>query len=160
MTDINAAHSFEALADAAGTDGKTAKKRARLTLPAAKTAGKRVLGRTYTDAERVALMDAVGARVKDTGCTFKQAIEQSGISEQTFYKWKKLPSPASVPTETQPAVLRPAANDSQEPTGAAQSLATYSELVELHLENQRLRQLLTDKLLTENAELRRRIAAA
>ncbi|WP_181592222.1 transposase [Mesorhizobium atlanticum] len=66
------------------------------------------------------------------GATLKSAVKQAGISEQTYYLWKKATAPAA---------------DSDE----------LKDLVALEEENKRLRSLLADRLRKENAELKKRL---
>ncbi|MDH2089153.1 transposase [Rhizobium pusense] len=61
-----------------------------------------------------------------------------GISDQTYYTWKKGVAQPAITTDDQ----RPAYDD---------------ELDELEAENRRLRKLLSEKLRTENADLRKRL---
>ncbi|RUU14563.1 transcriptional regulator [Mesorhizobium sp. USDA-HM6] len=66
------------------------------------------------------------------GATLKSAAKQAGISEQTYYLWKKAAMPAA---------------DSDE----------LKDLVALEEENKRLKSLLADRLRNENAELKKRL---
>lgn len=71
------------------------------------------------------------------GSTLRSAVENVGISDQTYYLWKKA-------------------------LAAAPRLATlqgdeYGEFIQLDEENRRLRKLLAEKLRAENADLRRRL---
>ncbi|MBD9598083.1 transposase [Ensifer sp. ENS05] len=80
--------------------------------------------------------------------TLRQAIKSAGISEQTYYQWKR----AAKPKE------QGEANADQ--NAVVQSIVAaedFDDLVRLEAENQRLRKLLAEKLLTENAELRKRL---
>ncbi|MBB5577810.1 transposase [Rhizobium paranaense] len=75
-----------------------------------------------------------------TGTTLKDAVKSLGISDQTYYQWKKAAKPADK-VEAAPA-------------GEIDDLAEFTEL---EAENARLRKLLAEKLRAENAELRRRL---
>ncbi|MER9850987.1 transposase [Mesorhizobium sp. M0106] len=66
------------------------------------------------------------------GATLKSAVKQAGISEQTYYLWKKAAAPAA---------------DSD----------GLKDLVALEEENKRLKSLLADRLRKENAELKKRL---
>ncbi|MDX8470017.1 transposase [Mesorhizobium sp. VK23B] len=66
------------------------------------------------------------------GATLKSAVKQAGISEQTYYLWKKAATPAA---------------DSDE----------LKDLVALEEENKRLKSLLADRLRKENTELKKRL---
>lgn len=70
------------------------------------------------------------------GATLKDAVKSAGISDQTFYLWKK-------------AVVQSAA-----PVSVDDEL---TEFIQLEEENRRLRGLLSEKLRAENANLRKRI---
>lgn len=66
------------------------------------------------------------------GATHKSAVKQAGISEQTYYHWKKAAAPAS---------------DGDD----------LKDLVALEEENKRLKSLLAERLRKENAELKRKL---
>ncbi len=71
------------------------------------------------------------------GDTLKAAVEKAGISDQTYYQWKKVLGSASqleIP-----------------------EFDEFAEFVQLDEENRRLRKLLAEKLRAENADLRRRL---
>ena len=98
---------------------------------AAKAAPVRRTGR-YSDnerAEKLGLIEGLLARGKST---LKDAVKKAGITEQTYYHWKK------------------AAGKSVHSDG-------LKDLVKLEEENQRLRKQLADKLRAENTELRKRL---
>jgi hypothetical protein len=65
----------------------------------------------------------------------RDAVKDAGISDQTYYQWKK--AIASAPEATAPV------NDE------------FAEFIQLEEENRRLRRLLAEKLRAENADLRR-----
>ncbi len=97
--------------------------------------------RGLTAEEKQQKIDQIEAQVSD-GATLKDAVKTAGISDQTYYQWKK--------AVRQPAVSElsgPAASDDEE----------WAEFVALEEENRRLRKLLSERLRTENAELRRRL---
>ena len=66
------------------------------------------------------------------GASHKSAVKQAGISEQTYYQWKKAALPASVGDD-------------------------LKDLVALEEENKRLKSLLAERLRKENAELKRKL---
>ncbi|CAB4326344.1 MULTISPECIES: transposase [unclassified Brucella] len=92
----------------------------------------------YTPAERRKVFSEIATSVKSGQSSLKDALATAGISEQTYYNWKK------IFTGNGPASSTTLGKDLQ-------------ELIELEAENQRLRQELADKLRMENAELRRRL---
>ncbi|MBY3425010.1 transposase [Rhizobium laguerreae] len=75
------------------------------------------------------------------GATLKDAVKSAGISDQTFYLWKK-------------AVVQSVAPISAAPVSVDDELA---EFIQLEEENRRLRRLLSEKLRAENANLRKRL---
>ncbi|MGI8398285.1 transposase (plasmid) [Agrobacterium deltaense] len=97
--------------------------------------------RGYSESERAEKLAEIEASASG-GETLKTAVKQAGISEQTYYQWKRAATPA------------------QEPTAKAEASAgidTLADLVELEEENRRLRLQLAEKLRAENAELRKRL---
>lgn len=62
----------------------------------------------------------------------RSAVRQAGISEQTYYQWRKVAAPA--------------------PTGDG-----VKDLLALEAENQRLKKMLADRLRKENAELKKKL---
>lgn len=118
------------------------KTRARKSVPAqeaasADTAAK-LTRKKYTLAERAKLLASISKDLKNSDTTVKTALTKFGISEQTYYNWKKA-------SETK---------DHVEPVQQSDELKA---LVELEAENQRLRKALATKLRNENAELRKRL---
>ncbi|AUX79300.1 transposase [Sinorhizobium fredii] len=97
--------------------------------------------RGYSDNERAEKLAAIEARTSG-GETLKAAIKGAGISEQTYYQWKRAGAPV------------------EEPKAKAEAnagLETLADLVALEEENQRLRIRLAEKLRAENVELRKRL---
>ncbi|WP_026622769.1 putative transposase (plasmid) [Ensifer sp. WSM1721] len=95
----------------------------------------------YSDTERAEKLSQIEVRAS-AGETLKAAIKEAGISEQTYYQWKR------------------AAGAAEEPVAKAEASAgvdTLADLVALEEENMRLRTKLADKLRAENAELRKRL---
>ncbi|PST20654.1 transcriptional regulator [Mesorhizobium plurifarium] len=88
--------------------------------------------RKYTEAERAEKLSLIKGLLSAGKSTLKDALKQVGITEQTYYNWRK----------------------AAEPVSQADDL---KDLVELEKENKRLRKLLADRLRAENAELRKRL---
>lgn len=95
--------------------------------------------RRYSDEEKAGKLKKIEAMVAEGSSTLKQAIKDVGISEQTFYQWKKLAKPAG------------------QTVASTGTVDEFADLVELEAENLRLRRLLSEKLRTENADLRKRL---
>ena len=101
--------------------------------------------RGLSDQEKLERIAEIEAQVK-SGATLKDAVKAAGISDQTFYIWKKAlsqPLSAQQPTKN----VEAGAPDDDE----------LFEFNELEQENQRLRKLLAEKLRAENAALRKRL---
>ncbi|WP_245275578.1 transposase [Mesorhizobium sp. LNHC229A00] len=96
---------------------------------AAKTARK-----TYSEKERAQKLAQIEKSIAG-GATSKIAVGQAGISEQTYYYWKRAAAPSS---------------DSGD----------LRDLVALEEENKRLKSLLADHLRKENAELKKKLGLA
>jgi putative transposase len=96
----------------------------------------------YSEQQRNEKLKLIETQVTE-GSTLKDAIKKAGISEQTYYQWKR----AATPVESK-------VTKSTKPASAADDLADF---LELEAENQRLRKLLAEKLRAENAELRKRL---
>lgn len=101
-----------------------------------------VKARRYSEAERTEKLGEIEAQISG-GATLKAAAKGAGISEQTYYKWKR-----EVPAKN-PVITKPSSE-----------VDTLSDLIELDAENKRLRGLLAEKLHAENAELRKRLGMA
>ncbi|MBA8845751.1 MULTISPECIES: transposase [Brucella/Ochrobactrum group] len=93
----------------------------------------------YTPAQRASILASIEKATKDGKTTLKAALQQSKVSEQTYYNWK------NAATKKAPA---PSAGSSSD---------DLSSLVALEAENLKLRQELAAKLRAENEELRRRL---
>ena len=96
-----------------------------------------------TDEDRLEMLKAIEAQVAG-GVTLKDAVKNVGISDQTYYQWKKAAAPAD----------EHAKSKRQTTVSAIDELAEFTKLDE---ENRRLRKQLSDKLRAENVELRRRL---
>lgn len=75
------------------------------------------------------------------GATLKDAVKSAGISDQTYYQWKK----ATAQTVTEVPVVSVSVDDE------------LAEFIQLEEENRHLRKLLSEKLRVENADLRKRL---
>ncbi|MGN7755048.1 transposase [Sinorhizobium meliloti] len=96
--------------------------------------------RRYSKQERKEKLKLIETQVAEGNGTLKNAIKSAGISEQTYYLWKR--------------TVKPVEHRAEKPLPAGEELA---DLVRLEEENQRLRKLLAEKLRAENAELRKRL---
>ena len=94
--------------------------------PAVRTARK-----TYSAKERAQKLGDIESQT-GRGSSLKDAVKKAGISEQTYYHWKK--AAAQVPQSDE-----------------------LKDLVKLEEENTRLKQLLAERLRKENAELRKKL---
>ena len=93
----------------------------------------------YTPVQRASILASIEKATKDGKTTLKAALQQTKVSEQTYYNWK------NAATKKAPA---PSAGSSSD---------DLSSLVALEAENLKLRQELAAKLRAENEELRRRL---
>ncbi|TCP80822.1 putative transposase [Rhizobium sp. PP-CC-2G-626] len=106
----------------------------------------------HTASERADKLRQVEESLTRGGMSLKAAVEAVGISDQTYYQWKRAGKPANA-----------AAAKSTPPSPHSRPVPTASlgnelaDLIKLEEENQRLRQLLAEKLRAENTELRRRL---
>lgn len=95
--------------------------------------------RRHSESEKAEKLAQIERSISE-GSTLKAAAQRAGISDQTFYQWKRsAPSSGANLSEFAPQ---------------GDSLV---DLVELEAENLRLRGLLAEKLRAENAELRKRL---
>jgi Transposase len=85
----------------------------------------------YSEQERAKMLREIEGAI-GRGDSIRSAVKQGGISEQTYYHWKKAASPVSE------------SND-------------LKDLVALEEENKRLKGLLAERLRKENAELRKKL---
>jgi putative transposase len=113
-------------AEAKATDATSA-------VPAAKP-------RRYSEQERGEKLKLIGTQVAGGTSTLRDAIKNAGISEQTYYQWKR--------------TVKAVDQGGDKPVSVGNGLA---DLVQLEEENQRLRKILAEKLRAENAELRKRL---
>ena len=123
----------------AGRRSKSAKRSA---------ATKAATGQRYSAEERAAKIAQIETRSSE-GVNLKAAIKEAGISEQTYYRWKRSAEPQEEPEKAAPQ------RKVEKKPGA--ELETLEDLVALEAENIRLRTQLAEKLRAENAELRKRL---
>lgn len=100
--------------------------------------------RRYSEEDRLQIQAAVDGDVA-AGATLKAAIKNAGVSEQTYYQWKRAAKQKQADEPTLAVV----------PDGE-----DFADLVVLEAENQRLRGLLAEKLRAENEALRKRLGMA
>ena len=91
----------------------------------------RTARKIYSEQERAQKLGDIENQT-GLGSSLKDAVKKAGISEQTYYQWKK--AAAQVPQGDE-----------------------LKDLVKLEEENARLKQLLADRLRKENAELRKKL---
>ena len=113
-----------------------------------RTTAKGSTGQRYTVKERAEKIAEIETRLSE-GLNIKAAIKEDGISEQTYYRWKRNAAPKDKPEKPvpQPKVEKK----------SGRVLETLEDLVTLEAENIRLRTQLAEKLRAENAELRKRL---
>ncbi|AUX79470.1 transposase [Sinorhizobium fredii] len=99
--------------------------------------------RRYGAQERAEKLKLIETEISEGKSTLKDAIKSAGISEQTYYQWKR----AAEPVEQKTVQGTTSAPDGDE----------FADLVQLEQENQRLRKLLAEKLRSENADLRKKL---
>ncbi|UWU25991.1 transposase (plasmid) [Rhizobium sp. CB3060] len=113
-----------------------AAEKARVDTP--KPAKPRIRG--LSDQEKMEKIGKIEAQVAG-GTTLKDAVKSAGISDQTYYQWKK--TAAQLVTDTR--------------TVSVSVDDELDEFIQLEEENRRLRKLLSEKLRAENADLRKRL---
>ena len=99
-----------------------------------------VKSKRSSEQERTEKLKMIEMRVAEGTATLKDVIKSAGISEQTYYNWKR--------------AVRPVDQENKQPIPGSDE---FADLVQLERENQRLRQILAEKLRAENAELRKRL---
>ncbi|RWD42143.1 transposase [Mesorhizobium sp.] len=87
--------------------------------------------KVYSEKERVQKLAQIERSIS-SGATLKSSVKQTGISEQTYYIWKKAAVPATNSDD-------------------------LKDLIALEEENKRLKSLLAERLRNENAELKKRL---
>ncbi|MHA6688032.1 transposase [Mesorhizobium sp. A556] len=110
-----------------------ARKAAAKSAPAAadSSAPVRRARKIYSEKERGQLLGQI-EKLIGRGDSIKNATRQAGISEQTYYQWKKSAAPVSQSDE-------------------------LKDLLALEEENKRLKTLLAERLREENAELKKKL---
>ncbi|WP_292537936.1 transposase [Mesorhizobium sp.] len=153
MADPERAESIEAAAEGAvkAETAETTKKARRPRkvkaepIPPARTSGAKAVSqgngasaatsrgprKVYSEKERARKLAQIERSISG-GATLKSSVQQAGISEQTYYLWKKASAPASNSDD-------------------------LKDLIALEEENKRLKILLAERLRNENAELKRRL---
>ncbi|MGV1768046.1 transposase [Rhizobium rhizogenes] len=104
--------------------------------PAAQVTG--AMSRRYNKQERSEKLKLIERQVTEGASKLKDAIRSAGISEQTYYNWKRVVGSV---------ILR-----EEKPAPIGDKLV---DLAKLKQENQRLRKILAEKLHAENIELRK-----
>ncbi|WP_192357307.1 transposase [Mesorhizobium mediterraneum] len=94
----------------------------------------RTARKTYSEKERAQKLGEIEKQI-GRGESIRAAAQKAGISEQTYYQWKK------------------AAGQTAQSDG-------LKDLVKLEEENARLKKLLADRLRKENADLRKKLGLA
>ncbi|WP_394889810.1 transposase [Mesorhizobium sp. AaZ16] len=115
-----------AVRPSAAKSGQQASSSKAVASPAARTARK-----TYSDKERAQKLGEIEKQI-GRGESIKAAVQKAGISEQTYYQWKKA-------------------------AGQTKPSDELRDLVKLEEENARLKKLLADRLRKENADLRKKL---
>jgi putative transposase len=91
----------------------------------------RAARKMYSETERAQKLGEIEKQV-GRGGSIKAAVKKAGISEQTYYQWKKV-------------------------AGKAPQSDELKDLVKLEEENTRLKKLFADRLRKENAELKKKL---
>jgi putative transposase len=99
-------------------------------------------GKKHNEQERAEKIRLIDEMISGGKMTLKDAVKSAGVSDETYYQWKKSAKSAGK-----------VANDLSKPETGDES----QDLLALEEENKRLRNLLAEKLRNENAELRRRL---
>jgi putative transposase len=94
----------------------------------------RTARKTYSEKERAQKLGEIEKQI-GRGDSIKAAVQNAGISEQTYYQWKKS-------------------------AGQTKPSDGLKDLVKLEEENARLKTLLADRLRKENADLRKKLGLA
>lgn len=113
----------------AAKSGQQSSSTKAIASPTARTARK-----IYSEKERTQKLSEIEKQV-GRGKSIRAAVQSAGISEKTYYQWKRSPG--------------------QTPQGGE-----LKDLVKLEEENARLKKLLADRLRLENADLRKKLGFA
>lgn len=140
---IGAEGAAKAKADEVKKAPRPKKAKAQPKRPAAKEAAKPMASasetpvraktprKIYSEKERTQMLGQIEKSI-GRGESVKSATRQAGISEQTYYQWKKTATPAS-------------------------ESGDLKDLIALEEENKRLKNLLAERLRKENAELKKKL---
>lgn len=139
-TDVTATVEAEPTPPAAQKTGSRTKKTIGAKVRASSSKSVKGRRRGHSDPDKLEKIGQIEALVAG-GATLKDAVKSVGISDETYYQWKK--AAARPNAETVPALI-----------SVDDELAEFSQLED---ENRRLRKLLFEKLRAENAELRKRL---
>jgi len=114
----------------------TVRKSARQSVKAteASAPATRTSRKTYSQKERAQKLSQIEKSIAG-GATTKNAVGQAGISEQTYYQWKKT-------------------------AASATDGGDLKDLLSLEEENKRLKKMLAERLRKENAELKNKLGLA
>lgn len=141
--DVTAPTEVEHAASARQKKTRRPKKTAAEKAPAPEAAKPKTRGLTGREKqERVSQIE------KDVagGATLKDAVKAVGISDPTYYQWKKAASKSAVGQTSAKTSVKPVSGDDE-----------TAEFIALEEENRRLRKLVSEKLRAENADLRKRL---
>lgn len=127
----NAPRAKKAMAEPRQPARKNSAKKAAAKTAEAPAAAVRTARKVYSVKERAQKLGQIEKSI-GSGGTLKSAVKQVGISEQTYYHWKKAATPVS---------------DSGD----------LKDLIALEEENQHLKELLAEHLRKENAELKKKL---
>lgn len=101
------------------------------SVPKVAEAPARAKRKTYSEKERSQLLARIEKSI-GRGGSIKTAVTEAGISEQTYYQWKKAAGTAAAPAE-------------------------LNDLLALEAENKQLKKQLAEHLRQENAELKKKL---
>ena len=111
---------------------KRAREESAAKAPAVAAVARPASRKIHSRQERAQKLDQIEKSVA-RGASLKSAVRQAGISDQTYYQWKKAAGPAPAPA------------------------GDLKDLLALEEENNRLKQLLAERLRKENAELKKKL---
>lgn len=100
--------------------------------------------RRYTEEQKLATVKQIDEEIVSGKSTLKAAVKKAGISDETYYNWKRAATPATEQGD-EPAHVPSSEGDD------------LSELLALEEENRSLRKRLAEKLRAENAALKKKL---
>lgn len=112
--------------------------------------------RNYSDQEKAEMLKQIEEKLSQGNSTLKAAVRSTGITEQTYYQWKRA-AKATGQDEPVQAARKPSRQSDRRKAAPLPTGDELSDLVQLEEENRRLRKLLAKKLRQENSELRKRL---